>query len=163
MLCWSSIINYPSLNNHSLPTLGITFINIVVPRISLVRPLAIFHARLLTHFTATVSQGHFLSVRPLFFFAAHCRRSAQEHSTFSPQRALHSIFCNRVVLQILKYRAESPPPLTPNNHGPRSRSAYAKTLEVLTSLQPITFFTTTTTDEVEMDSASILEREGWIG
>ncbi|EDQ99665.1 uncharacterized protein LACBIDRAFT_316183 [Laccaria bicolor S238N-H82] len=78
-----------------------------------------------------------------------------------PQRVLHSIVCNRVVLQILKCRAESPPPLTPNNHGSRSRSAYGNNLEIFTSVQPITSFTTT--DEVELDSASILEREGWIG
>ncbi|KIK00610.1 hypothetical protein K443DRAFT_132622 [Laccaria amethystina LaAM-08-1] len=78
-----------------------------------------------------------------------------------PQRVLHSIFCNRVMLQILKYRAESPPPLTPNNHGSRSRSGHASTLEVFTSLQPNTSFTTA--DEVELDSASILEREGCIG
>ena len=59
--------NYPSLNNHSLPTLAITFINIVVPRLCLVRPLTIVYAHLLTHFTAIHSQGHFYPVRPLFF------------------------------------------------------------------------------------------------
>ena len=149
--------NYPSLDNHSLSTLAITFINIVVPRLCLVRPLTIVYAHLLTHFTAIHSQGHFYPVRPLFF----CRTlpgKCLKHSTPSPQRVLHSIICNRVMLQILKYRAESPPPLTPSNHEPRSRSTYGNTLDIFPSLQPLTSFATT--DELELDSASMLEREG---
>jgi hypothetical protein len=57
--------NYSSHDNHSIPTLGITFVNIVVP-LGLVRPPTIVYPRLLTHFTATESQGHFYHVRPLF-------------------------------------------------------------------------------------------------
>lgn len=95
------------------------------------------------------------------FFLPQLPGKCLKHSTPSPQRVLHSIICNRVMLQILKYRAESPPPLTPNNHEPRSRSTYGNTLDIFPSLQPLTSFATT--DELELDSASMLEREGWIG